>query len=67
VYLTHSDELPRGILAALVRPLITPFVVDLPLREEPVAVGLDQFVLVVPEPVEDASMDLSFKGEWPRV
>ena len=49
-----TGELPGGILAAFVRPLITSFVVDLPLREQPLAVGLDQFVLVVAEAVEDA-------------
>jgi hypothetical protein len=47
--------LPGGILADLVRPLITPFVVDLPLREEPLAVNLHQFVFVVSEAVEDAA------------
>jgi hypothetical protein len=46
--------LPGGILAALIRPLITPFVVDLPLGEQPFPINLHQLVLIVPEPVEDA-------------
>jgi len=49
------SKLPGGILAALIGPLITPFVVNLPLCEQPFPIGLDQLVLIVPEPVEDAS------------
>ena len=47
-------HLPGGILAALIRPLVTPFVVDLPHCEQPFPIGLNQLVLIVPEPVEDA-------------
>jgi hypothetical protein len=36
-------------------PLVAAFVVDLPLGEEPLAVGFDEFVLIVAEAVEDAA------------
>ncbi len=48
-------DLPRGILAAFIRPLIAPFVEDRPLREQPLAIHLHQLVFIVPEPIEDAA------------
>ena len=52
--LEATVDLPGGILAALVRPLITAFVEDLPLGEEPLAVDFGQLIFVMAETVEDA-------------
>src|SRR5262249_50926449 len=52
---SRAFVLPSGILTAFIRPLVTTFFVDLPLREEPLTVDFHQFVFVVSEPIEDSS------------
>jgi hypothetical protein len=49
-----NQELPGRVLR-FVSPLITAFVVDLALGEEPSAVDLNQLILVVAEAVKDAA------------
>src|SRR5262249_22999325 len=48
-------ELPGWVFGGLVCPFVAAFVVDLTFCEEPLAVDLDKFVLIVAESIEDAA------------